>query len=190
MAESSARVRYRYGDYVQWTGDERWELIDGEPFDMTPAPSRRHQELVGEIHRQLATQLLGRPGKVYVAPFDVRLPRGNEPDADVDTVVQPDLVVVCDSRKLDDAGCRGAPDWILEVLSLRTAARDRERKRDLYERAAVREYWHLHPDTRHLARYLLAEGRGYGEPMEGTAQGTTSLRALPPLEVHWDSVFP
>lgn len=191
LKDRTSSVRYTYADYVQWTGDERWELIDGAAFDMTPAPSRLHQEIIGELYLQIATQLRGHRCRVYIAPFDVRLPKGNEPDGAVDTVVQPDVAVICDPSKLDDAGCRGAPDWILEVLSPRTSARDRQLKRDLYGRCGVREYWHLDPDTRRLVRYQLAADRaGFGEPTEGSAEGCTRPALLPELSIDWSRVFP
>ncbi|WP_365305251.1 Uma2 family endonuclease [uncultured Thiodictyon sp.] len=133
------RDRFTYGDYRRWPDDERWELIDGEAYNMCPAPTRIHQELVLEIAAQVHAFLRGGPCKVYVAPFDVRLPKADEADERVDTVVQPDIAVICDPGKLDDAGCRGAPDWIVEVLSPCTAAKDQREKRDAYERVGVRE---------------------------------------------------
>lgn len=115
---------YTYRDYYTWPIDERWELIDGKAYNMSPAPTRRHQEVAGELFRQTANFLQNHPCQIYAAPFDVRLPRGGEADDLIDTVVQPDLSVICDSEKLDKAGCRGAPDWIIEVLSPATAAKD------------------------------------------------------------------
>jgi Uma2 family endonuclease len=145
MLDAERPRRYTYDDYCQWQGDERWELIDGEAFLMSPAPRLRHQSIVGELNRQLANFLLDKPCRVFVAPVDVRLPHGDESDHEVDTVVQPDLVVVCDSEKLDDAGVRGAPDLVVEILSPATASRDEILKRDLYQRHGVREYWLVDP---------------------------------------------
>ncbi|MCA9712927.1 MAG: Uma2 family endonuclease, partial [Myxococcales bacterium] len=125
--------RFTYGDYRQWMGDERWELIDGEAYLMSPAPKRRHQRASMGLSAQIANALEGGSCQVYAAPFDVRLPDGDEADDDVATVVQPDVVVICDPAKLDDAGCRGAPDWVVEILSPSTTARDRIDKRDLYQ---------------------------------------------------------
>jgi Uma2 family endonuclease len=176
---------FTYADYCQWPEDERWELIDGEAYDMSPAPSRRHQELVGEIFRQIANFLEGRPCKVYVALFDVRLPAGDEADAEVRTVVQPDILVICDSGKLDDAGCRGAPDWIVEVLSPGTAAKDQIRKRELYERHGIREYWLVHPTDRILTRYI-KEGERCGPAIIEEADGLTLVGVLPELTISWN----
>ena len=182
--------RFTYGDYVRWSGDERWELIDGEAFAMSPAPSRRHQEAVVGLVGQIAPQLRRRPCRVYVAPFDVRLPRDAEADAEVDTVVQPDIAVICDPSKLDAAGCRGAPDWIVEVISPATAARDRVHKRDLYERNGVREYWVLDPDGRRLTIHRLDPSTGrYANPVTEAAARTTSPNAVPGVTIDWSLVF-
>jgi Uma2 family endonuclease len=131
--------RSTYAEYLTWPEDERRELMDGVAYAMTPAPGRRHQSILVELSRQVANLLQGADCRPYSAPFDVRLPEGDEADEQVVTVVQPDLAVVCDPAKLDDAGCRGAPDWIVEVLSPATASRDPIEKRALYARHGVKE---------------------------------------------------
>lgn len=93
------KERFTYGDYLSWDDAERWELIDGEAYNMTPAPNRRHQSISVELLRQIANYLIDKPCQVYVAPFDVRLPETDEVEVDITTVVQPDIVVVCDSKK-------------------------------------------------------------------------------------------
>jgi Uma2 family endonuclease len=112
---------------------------------MSPAPTRRHQDIVVALSRQIATFLRTHTCRVYTAPFDVRLPRGGEADDLVESVVQPDISVMCDQEKPDDAGCRGAPDWIIEVLSPGKAAKDQIEKRELYQRHGVKEYWLVQP---------------------------------------------
>jgi len=153
---------YTYKDYLKWDDDQRWELIDGVPFLMS-APSRLHQEVSGNLHGELYLRLKGKPCKVYAAPFDVRL---NAETLD-NTVVQPDILVVCDSDKLNDTGCKGAPDFIIEILSPSTSARDRYLKFDLYRKAGVREYWVVEPETETVAAYMLSNEdyitRIYGE---------------------------
>lgn len=116
--------RYTYGDYLTWPDEERWELIEGVPYDMTPAPSTNHQRILGELFRQISTFLLDRDCEVFIAPFDVRLPEGDEADEQIITVVQPDIAVICDPAKIDRRGCRKAPDFIIEILSPSTAAKD------------------------------------------------------------------
>lgn len=154
---------YTYGDYLQWPEDERVELIDGIPFLMAPAPSRRHQELIVNLLLQIGNQLEARPCKVYTAPFDVRLPSGQENDEDIRTVVQPDIVVVCDRSKLDERGCKGSPDWIIEVLSPGTASRDYVTKLALYEKNGVKEYWIVHPLDRIVMVFRLNEEGKYSQ---------------------------
>ena len=154
---------------------------------MAPAPSRLHQEFAVELTRQIANQLRGQACRVYVAPFDVRLPRGEESDDQVDTVVQPDLAVICDPARLDDRGCRGAPDWIIEILSPSSAAHDQIRKRALYERHGVREYWILHPLDRVLTIYRLGADGAYGRPDVVELTGTTPVATLPGLAIQWPS---
>ena len=168
---------YTYGDYCRWPDDERWELIDGRPFNMCSAPTRQHQKLVLEIGRQLGNQLEDGPCEVCVAPFDVRLAEGDEPDEEIVNVVQPDVAVICDQTKLDDAGCRGAPDWIVEVLSRRTAAKDQTDKLTLYERHGVREYWLVHPTDRVLTIYRF-QGSAYGRPLIQPLTGETECAAV------------
>jgi Uma2 family endonuclease len=180
---------FTYGDYCQWPDDERWELIDGEAYDMSPAPTRMHQQLVLEIGAQVHSHLRDKPCEVYVAPFDVRLPKADEADAEVDTVVQPDVAVICDPAKLDDAGCRGAPDWIVEVLSPSTAVKDQTKKRMLYERHGVGEFWLLHPVDRVLTIYHLSDG-AYGKPEVQALTGETAVATLPGLMIRWPKVEP
>jgi Uma2 family endonuclease len=178
---------FTYADYRRWPEDERWELIDGTAYDMCPAPTRGHQRMVLEIATQAHAFLRDGPCEVDIAPFDVRLPRADEADEQIDTVVQPDITVVCDETKLDDAGCRGAPDWVVEVLSPRTAAKDQGEKRDAYERAGVREYWLVHPTDLTLMIYRLGPNGTYGRPVVLPLTGETAVAAIPGLSITWPS---
>lgn len=177
---------FTYGDYRQWPEGERWELIDGEAYACA-APTRVHQKLTVELTRQIANFLQDKPCEVYAAPFDLRLPEKDEADDAVQTVVQPDIVVVCDEHKLDDKGCRDAPDWIIEVLSPSTASRDHVQKKSLYERHGVREYWLVHPTDHVLTRYRLDNG-AFGPALIEEMAGATAVAVLPGLEIVWDFV--
>ena len=179
--------RCTYADYLQWPEDTRYELIDGEAFPMSPAPLVEHQEVAGEVYRQLANQLDGKPCRPFIAPVDVRLPRKDETDAAIDTVVQPDVLVVCDPSKIDRRGVRGAPDWLLEVLSPSTAAHDQIAKRRTYERAGVREYWLVHPGDRTLTVYVLDNGQ-YGRPEIYELKDATPVGVLPGVSISWDAL--
>lgn len=176
--------RHTYGDYLKWLEETRYELIDGVAYAMVPAPTRRHQEVLGELFRQLANALRGHPCRALIAPFDVRLPRGEEADETIDTVVQPDLSVVCDPQKLDERGCRGAPDWVVEMLSPATAGHDHILKRAVYERAGVREYWLVHPVDRIVTVYRLEGGR-YGAPEVRELEGRQTIGVLSGVEIDW-----
>lgn len=178
---------YTYADYLQWPDDARYELIDGEALLMSPAPLVEHQEVAGEVYYQLRNQLDGQPCRPYIAPVDVRLPRADEADAAIDTVVQPDVLVVCDPHKIDRRGVRGAPDWVLEVLSPSTAAHDQIAKRRTYERAGVREYWLVHPGDRTLTVYVLDNGQ-YGRPEIYELKDATPIGVLPGVSIAWDAL--
>jgi len=179
---------HTYGDYVSWTDEIRYELIDGVAYAMSPAPTRLHQEVTGEMFRQIADALDSSPCRPYIAPFDVRLPRAKETDDDVDTVVQPDISVICEKSKLDERGCRGAPDWVIEVLSSGTASHDQIVKRALYERVGVREYWLVHPADKVVTIYLLENG-AYGKPALQEMVGSTTTTALPGITIVWGRVL-
>ena len=179
---------YTYADYLTWPDDARYELIDGEAFLMAPAPLIEHQEVAGDVYHQLRNQLDGKPCRPYIAPVDVRLPRADEADAAIDTVVQPDVLVVCDPAKIDRRGVRGAPDWLLEVLSPSTAAHDQIAKRRTYERAGVREYWLVHPGDRTLTVYVLDNGQ-YGRPEIYELKDETPIGVLPGVSIAWDALI-
>ena len=147
--------RYTYADYRAWDDDDRWELIDGIAYAMSPAPTWMHQEISGNLFGQLYVFLDGKPCKVFHAPFDVRL----NADTHDDTVVQPDLVVICDHSKLRGTGCVGAPDMVIEILSPSTASRDMLLKYNKYLRAGVREYWIVDPETRMVRVCTLKDGK-------------------------------
>ena len=176
-----------YGDYLNWPEDIRYELIDGDAYLMAPAPDLAHQDVAGEIFRQAANALRGRPCRALIAPVDVRLPKQDEADERIDTVVQPDVLVVCDSNKLDRRGVRGAPDWVVEVLSPSTAGHDQIKKRQLYERHGVREYWLIHPVDRVLTVYRLVDGE-YGKAELYELRGETAVGVLPDIVIQWDDL--
>jgi len=180
---------FTYGDYRTWSDDERWELIDGVPYCMSPAPKVVHQGILMELGTQFATWLRGKPCKVFPAPFDVRLPEQNESDDDVTTVVQPDLTVICDKGKLDDAGCRGAPDLVVEILSPSTAQKDLKIKFARYERAGVREYWIVDPAAKTVMIFSLGDDARYGRPSIHVDTDRPTVGIFPDLRIDLTAVF-
>jgi Uma2 family endonuclease len=164
FAELDLSKSYTYADYFKWRFEERVELIKGKIFKMSPAPNRFHQEIVGSIHILIGMFLQDKPCKVYVAPFDVRLPRKSNNDKEIITVLQPDVCVVCDLTKLDKRGCIGAPDIVVEVLSPGNNAKELKNKHDAYEEAGVKEYWVVSPQNQWLRVYTLVDGKFIESP--------------------------
>lgn len=187
--EAASKETFTYGDYLTWHDDERWELIDGVPYNMSPAPSRSHQKISGEIFKQIAVYLTGKTCEVYAAPFDVRLPKSNEEDELIETVVQPDIVVVCDPHKLDERGCKGAPDWVVEILSPHTAVKDMRIKLDLYERVGVREYWLVDPGYKMVHIFESGGDGRYGRPGVYAAGDQVQAGIFPDLVIDLAMVF-
>jgi Uma2 family endonuclease len=187
MSATSPRL-HTYGDLRRWSDDVRWELIDGEAHAMT-GPSWQHQSVCMNLGVQLAAHFRARGCRVFPAPFDIRLPEGDEHDDAIRTVVQPDISVVCDASKLDSRGCRGAPDLVVEIISPSTAARDHVIKRALYDRHGVREYWLVHPIDRIVTIYGRVGEGGFGPAELLAAAGKLTSVGFPGLEVDWDEVF-
>ena len=150
---------YTYADYLQWTFEERLEIIKGKIFKMSPAPARRHQDISFKIGVKLYNYLQNNSCKVYMAPFDVRLTplkRNAKPDQ-VYTVVQPDISVICDLEKLDDQGCIGAPDLIIEILSPGNSKKEMKDKFEAYQENGVKEYWLVDSTEKVIFVYVLNE---------------------------------
>jgi len=179
--------RYTYADYRSWPEDVRYELIDGEAYLMAPAPSLDHQTVAGEIFHQIRSKLEGHPCRVLMAPVDVFLCQADCPEDQVDTVLQPDVLVVCDPGKLTPRGVRGAPDWVLEVISPSSASHDQIVKLAAYERAGVKEYWLAHPTDRVLTIYR-HDGKAFGRPQIQALTGETPVGVLPGVIVRWEPV--
>lgn len=141
--ELDIEKKYTYADYLKWTFDEAVELIRGRIFPMA-APVSNHQIATGTIYNVFSNFIRHQPCRAFVAPFDVRLPKPRsqrKSDEDIETVVQPDVCIVCDLKKIDRRGCLGAPDLVVEVLSKSTAGKDIKDKFEVYEESGVREYW-------------------------------------------------
>ena len=179
---------YTYADYYKWKFDERVELIKGYIFKMSPGPNRLHQEISGVISFQLQKFLERSPCKVYTAPFDVRFPRKSKADKDIITVLQPDICVVCDRSKLDDRGCIGAPDIVVEVLSPSNNKKELKNKYEIYEEAGVKEYWIVWPYEQTMIVYTLTDGKFVSSPVISGGDILTSS-VLPGFSLNISELF-
>lgn len=145
---------YTFADYKNWPADEKWELIGGVAWNMSPAPSRKHQWVVMELGSLIRNFLKGKSCQVYPAPFDVYFYESGQEESEINNIVQPDLVVVCSKEKLERRGCFGSPDLVVEILSPWTNKKDLNEKFNLYEQYGVREYWVLDPGFETLQIYM------------------------------------
>ena len=189
MPLPAPKDHYTFADCLTWGENERIEIINGEAVMMAP-PTRIHQKISGELFRQLANFLEGKKCEVYAAPFAVRLfeKDGDTPE-DVDTMVEPDISVVCDHDKLDKHGCKGAPDLVVEILSPSTQRHDRLVKLDLYQRAGVREYWIVDPDSSTVQVFMLKDG--YLHPHEVYSEkDIAKVNVLDGCFIELSKVFP
>ena len=154
------KKRYTYADYLTWLDDTRRELIDGFFHLMTPAPNRSHQRVAADLYLQFGNYLAQKKCEAFFAPFDVRLPKNGETEnGQLYTVVQPDICIICDLAKLDDKGCLGAPDLIVEILSPATSSLDTDTKFKLYEAHGVKEYWLVSPVYQLIDVFVLENGK-------------------------------
>ncbi|CAG5068299.1 hypothetical protein DYBT9623_01028 [Dyadobacter sp. CECT 9623] len=180
---------YTYADYLLWQFEERLELIKGKIFKMSPAPSRTHQTISAKFHLAIGGFFKAHYCQVFYAPFDVRLPSKNQDvsNGKIYTVVQPDLCVICDEAKLDERGCLGAPDLIIEILSPGNSRKEMDNKFSLYEECGVREYWLVEPAENAVFVYILNEEGKYIGLQPAISQLTSTI--FPDLKIDLEEVF-
>lgn len=182
---------YSYADYLQWQFEESLELIRGKVFWMSPAPKRQHQDISKKLFLKIAQFLEQERCQVYFAPFDVRLPAqaaDNSKADQITTVVQPDICVICDPVKLDDRGCLGAPDLIIEIVSPSTAAKDTGIKFELYESSGVAEYWIVYPEGTIHVYWLDEKGKYYQAGIYSKIH-PLEVKTLPGLTIDLAQIF-
>jgi len=180
---------YSYADYLQWKFEERIELIKGRIFKMSPAPSSSHQEISGNIYFAFKLYLLKKPCKVFAAPFDVRLPHQSKENKDVINVVQPDICVICDRSKIDERGCLGAPDIVVEILSPGNNKTELQNKYEVYEESGVQEYWIVSPQDKTFFRYTLNSEGAYFPSRLLTFESEVTTPILPGFVLNLEAVF-
>jgi len=179
---------YTYADYLTWQFKERVELIKGKIFKMSPAPGTDHQTILTSVFRDLALFVKGESCRVFSAPFDVRLPVSNEKGKE-DTVIQPDICVICDLSKLDQKGCKGAPDLIVEIVSKSSVKKDLHEKFELYQQSGVQEYWVVQPGDRVVTIYTLNQHGVYEASRPKTYGDQVVSQVLPGFSIELDDVF-
>lgn len=189
VEEPDPSLTYTYADYLRWKFEERLELLRGKVFQMS-GPNTRHQVVSGRLSAWLFNYLENQKCRVFSAPFDVRLPAKNRRrDDEITTVVQPDICVICDESKIDDRGCCGAPDLVVEILSPGNSKKEVRLKYELYEEAGVREYWIINPSEENIVVHILnASGKFEGLKMYAGGDKISSL-AIAGFEVDVDRLF-
>jgi Uma2 family endonuclease len=180
---------YTYADYLLWQFEERLELIKGKIFKMSPAPSTVHQKVLGRFHLEIGLFFKNHYCQAFIAPFDVRLPKKdqNVSDQKIYTVVQPDLCVVCDESKIDDRGCLGAPDLVIEILSPGNSKKEVDNKFDLYQESGVREYWIVQPSEKNVLIFVLNDS-GFFVGLKPATE-TFSSTIFPELQIDLKEIF-
>jgi Uma2 family endonuclease len=187
FSDLDLNATYTYADYLTWTFSERIELFKGKIFKMSPAPSRKHQDYASNLYRIIDRYLDNTQCKVYFAPFDVRLTKLKN-EKEILTVVQPDISVICDKKKLDDKGCLGAPDLIIEILSPGNSRREMKDKYALYEENGVKEYWVVHNNEDLIQVWDLIKGK-YVLRANYCTPDMIPVKVLKGLEVSTEAVF-
>lgn len=189
MLLSQENKKYTFADYLTYPEDERWEIIDGVPY-MQASPTPLHQEVLTELVRQIANYLKDKSCKVYPAPFCVRLPLSTEKNEnEVINIVEPDISIICDKSKIDDKGCNGAPDMIIEVISPSSIKMDRVVKFNKYEKAGIKEYWIVEPEQKLVSVVVLQINQKYGRTEIYTEDDKISVSILPDLVIDLREVF-
>ncbi|WP_066295198.1 Uma2 family endonuclease [Bacillus sp. FJAT-29937] len=188
MVFNSGERKSSYADYLSWGEGERIEIIDGDMIRIPPAHFRKHQQVLRELSIEFSLFLREKEGEAYFAPFEVRLQSEKKADDEVYNFVQPDLTVVIDSKKLDEKGCRGTPDLIVEILSPTSVKLDRWKKYQLYERAGVKEYWIVDAMNESIEVYVLDDQKYvvYGVFTREEAIQVPTLRGL---EIDLNQIF-
>ncbi|SEJ77385.1 Endonuclease, Uma2 family (restriction endonuclease fold) [Dyadobacter sp. SG02] len=181
---------YTYADYMKWGGEERAELINGKVFPIPNTPGTVHQRISGMLSAEIWQLLKNSDYQIFAAPFDVRLSKfDGKTDEEINTVVQPDISVICDPNKVDERGCLGAPDWVIEILSPGNVGKEMNEKFDVYEESGVKEYWLVKPDDEVVFVYILDEAGKYVGLKPATIGRTLTSITIPEFTIDMNQLF-
>ena len=190
VEEPHSDYGFTYADYLKWNFKERIELIRGQIFKMSPAPNLLHQQISIKLSARFYNFTEQKGCRVFSAPFDVRLPSKNKKtDVEITTVVQPDICVVCDPLKLDERGCCGAPDLIIEILSPGNSKKEIRIKFELYQEAGVKEYWIINPVEENLITYSLQNDGIFGGGKMYAGDDIVKSNAIPDFQIEANDIF-
>jgi Uma2 family endonuclease len=191
LEQSERNGHYTYADYISWKFSEAIELIKGKIYRMA-APSRPHQVVSRELSIEIGLYFRGKSCQLFSAPFDVRLydrRKSLKANQTIHTVIQPDLCVICDTSKLDNAGCNGAPDWIIEILSPGNSKQEMRNKHQLYEENGVQEYWVADYDRKMMIQFVLQPNQKYGAAQFFFHDESISPALFPDLTLDLAKIF-
>lgn len=183
---------YSYADYLSWKIEQALEIIKGKVFKMA-APSTPHQRLSWKLVRIIDKHFEGHSCEAFFAPFDVRLldkKRSTKADKDIYTVVQPDICIICDTQKIDNRGCLGAPDLMIEILSPGNSKHEMKIKKDLYAESGVREYWIVDPTSETVSRYNIEAEGIFGRPYIFVSDEVMPSGIFPDFLLQLNELFP
>jgi Uma2 family endonuclease len=189
VEEPDANLTYNYADYMKWKFEERLELFKGRIFKMG-APNTIHQTVLLNLSSEFRSYLKGKTCRVFIAPYDVRLPsKGCKKDEEITTVVQPDICIVCEPSKVDERGVCGAPDLVVEILSPGNSKKEIRDKYELYEEAGVKEYWVINPTEQNIFVFFLEQEGKFSSPKVYTGGDKLNARAVPGLSINVNEIF-
>ena len=193
LSQLDMSASYSYADYLTWQFEEKVELINGKISLMSPAPNVNHQRLSMSLSGQLFSYFRHKPCQVFAAPFDVRLYDRRKSilaSEDIFTVVQPDICVICDPDKLDEQGCNGAPDWIIEIVSKGSSKKDAQIKHALYAESGVTEYWLVFPYETIIQQFVLNNEDQYQLRCSFAGDDIATSHLFPDLCIDLSELFP
>jgi Uma2 family endonuclease len=189
VEEPDPSITYTYADYLKWQFEERLELFRGKIFKLS-APNTNHQVISRNISGEFFNKLKNTKCECFSAPFDVRLPvKNRKKDDEVTTVVQPDICIICDLSKIDDKGCCGAPDLVIEILSPGNSKKEIKLKYELYEEAGVKEYWIVNPVEENIVVFILNEQGKFSGLKMYAGEDTIHSTSVPGLNINVSDIF-